>query len=70
MVDSGTVSKDVQELFASKKKGFIYLDHAATTPMDKRVKESMLPYFDEDFMNWDNTPKTLWTMRGNALLAI
>lgn len=30
---------------------WIYLDHSATTPTDKRVVESMLPYFDTKYGN-------------------
>lgn len=33
------------------KNDVIYLDHAAATPMDRRVVEAMLPYFTELFYN-------------------
>ncbi len=33
------------------KSDVIYLDHAAATPMDRRVVEAMLPYFTEAFYN-------------------
>jgi cysteine desulfurase len=29
----------------------VYLDYAATTPVDPRVLARMLPYFNEDFGN-------------------
>ena len=29
----------------------VYFDHSATTPVDKRVLEAMLPFFSEDFGN-------------------
>lgn len=32
----------------------IYFDHAATTPLDKRVFEKMIPYFTDDFGNADS----------------
>ena len=30
---------------------FVYLDHAATTPIDPRVREAMLPFLDDQFAN-------------------
>ena len=32
----------------------IYLDNAATTPVDQRVREAMLPYLNEKFGNGSN----------------
>lgn len=32
----------------------VYLDHAATTPCDKRVLNEMLPYFSDEFGNADS----------------
>ena len=29
----------------------IYVDHSSTTPVDRRVLEAMLPYYQEDFYN-------------------
>jgi cysteine desulfurase len=43
--------------------GRIYLDHAATTPVDPRVLEEMLPFFSENFGN----PSSLY-LRGRVAL--
>lgn len=44
----------------------IYLDHAATTPVDPRVFEAMTPYFCEEYGN----PSSLHTMGQNARKAL
>ncbi len=44
----------------------IYLDHSATTPVDARVLDAMLPYFTEKFGN----PSSLHRWGQNALMAI
>lgn len=46
-----TVQKRIADLLAQRPKTFIYLDHAATTPMRPEVKEAMEPYFMQDFGN-------------------
>ena len=40
----------------------IYLDHAATTPVDPRVLEVMLPFFSERFGN----PSSIYTLGQDA----
>lgn len=44
----------------------IYLDHSATTPVDPRVRDAMLPYFTEVFGN----PSSLHRFGQNALAAV
>lgn len=44
----------------------IYLDHSATTPVDARVREAMLPYFTEVFGN----PSSLHRYGQSALAAV
>lgn len=44
----------------------IYLDHSATTPVDARVREAMLPYFTEVFGN----PSSLHRFGQSALAAV
>ncbi len=44
----------------------IYLDHAATTPMDPRVLEAMMPYFKEEFGN----PSSIYSIAQRAKQAL
>lgn len=44
----------------------VYLDHAATTPVDPRVLEAMLPYFSEHFGN----PSSIYRLGRRSLEAI
>ncbi len=48
------------------KRRSIYLDHAATTPCDKRVVNKMLPYFDDSFGN----PSGIYKISREAKFAI
>lgn len=44
----------------------IYLDHAATTPLDKRVLKKMMPFLQEEFGN----PSALYNLGRRSLKAI
>src|SRR5438552_2848704 len=44
----------------------IYLDHSATTPIDPRVRDAMLPYLSEIFGN----PSSLHRFGQRALAAV
>lgn len=44
----------------------IYLDHSATTPVDKRVVDAMLPFFTEEFGN----PSSIYGLGRSAKVAI
>lgn len=47
----GSIIEYIEE---SNMQKLVYLDHAATTPMDKEIIEEMLPYFSMDFGNADS----------------
>ncbi|HNF86847.1 MAG TPA: aminotransferase class V-fold PLP-dependent enzyme, partial [bacterium] len=49
-----------------KTKARIYLDHSATTPVDKRVVDAMLPFFTEEFGN----PSSIYGLGRSAKVAI
>ncbi|MGQ9457365.1 MAG: aminotransferase class V-fold PLP-dependent enzyme, partial [Anaerolineae bacterium] len=44
----------------------IYLDHAATTPVDPRVVEAMLPYWTEQYGN----PSSIYSLGRAAARAL
>ena len=44
----------------------IYFDHSATTPVDKKVLDAMLPYFKENFGN----PSSIHTFGQNAIKGV
>ena len=44
----------------------VYLDHAATTPVDPRVLEAMLPYMTEKFGN----PSSIYSVGREAAAAL
>ena len=50
----------------SSERRFVYMDHAATTPVDPRVLEAMLPYFGEAYGN----PSSLYHLGQAAREAI
>lgn len=53
-------------MFSAEKFPLIYMDYAATTPVDPRVKEAMDPYFREKFGN----PSSIHQFGQDALEAI
>ena len=46
--------------------GTVYMDHAGTTPLDLKVLEAMIPYFNEHFGN----PSSLHTVGQAARYAL
>lgn len=50
----------------SDEKMKVYLDHAATTPVDKKVLEAMLPYFNGKYGN----PSSLYSFSNEARKAV
>jgi len=52
-------SGDPPEARESRSSGIIYLDHHATTPLDPRVLDAMLPYLREEFGNAASTSHAL-----------
>jgi cysteine desulfurase len=44
----------------------IYMDNHATTPVDPRVMEEMLPYFTEDFGNERGQPQPFFWLAGGG----
>lgn len=50
----------------TRPKRTVYLDHAATTPVDPRVVEAMLPYFSEKYGN----PSSIYALGREAAAAI
>jgi cysteine desulfurase len=44
---------------ANRKRSLVYLDHHATTPLDPRVLDAMLPYLREEFGNAASTTHAL-----------
>ena len=51
-VNAGDVTNNTGNYTMTKR---VYLDHAATTPLDKRVLKVMEPYFSEKFGNAAST---------------
>jgi selenocysteine lyase/cysteine desulfurase len=53
-----SILTEINRKFASEmdsQKQIIYLDNNATTPIDKRVLEAMMPFFTDNFANANST---------------